>query len=92
MPLFRITKKLATAIETTLPKRPVEHESVEHEWFADLFYIERRQCLVWVHRATLLGFVRPALVAADLRQFHTIFQFEFFAAIAALGLPASLIG
>lgn len=92
MPLFRITKKLATALHVRLPSSPVESENPEHEWFADLFYVEGKKCVVWVHRPTLLGFVRPAVVAAELHEFHALFRYEFRTAIASMALPESLIG
>jgi hypothetical protein len=91
MPLFRVTKKLATALKRKLPKAALEPAPEEHEWFADLFYVERKKCVVWVHRTTLLTFVRPAVVAAELREFHGLFRYEFRTAIASMALPESLI-
>lgn len=37
MPIFRVTKKLATALKVKLPKEPVASVNHEHEWFADIF-------------------------------------------------------
>lgn len=91
MPLFRITKKLATALHTKLRTEPVESPNPEHEWFGDLFYVERKKCVIWVHRTTLLTFVQPDVVATDLREFHALFRREFRTAIASMGLPESLI-
>jgi hypothetical protein len=91
MPLFRATRKLATALRLRLPKDPAEHPNPEHEWFADLFYCERKKCVVWVHRTTLLGFVRPAVTAAELREFHGLFRYEFRSALASMALPESLL-
>lgn len=91
MPLFRVTKKLAQALHLRLPTSPVEAINPEHEWFADLFYVERKKCVIWVHRTTLLTFVRPAVVASELREFHALFRYEFRTAIASLGFPDTLI-
>jgi hypothetical protein len=91
MPLFRITKKLATALKVKLPKVPVEHQKPEHEWFADLFYVEGKKAVIWVHRTTLITFVRPAVVAAELREFHGLFRYEFRTALASMALPESLL-
>lgn len=91
MPQFRVTKKLATAVKAKLPKQPVEHGNAEHEWFADLFYVERKKCVVWVHRTTLLTFVRPAVVATELREFHALFRYEFRTALASMALPEYLL-
>lgn len=55
MPLFRITRKLATALRVKLPKEPVASLNPEYDWFADLFYVERKKCVIWVHRTTLSG-------------------------------------
>lgn len=43
MPAFRITKKLAAALHVKLPKEPAASETPEHDWFADLFYVERKK-------------------------------------------------
>jgi hypothetical protein len=91
VPLFRVTKKLATALHVRIPKEPVEHPQPEHEWFADLFYVERKKCVIWVHRTTLLGFVRPAVTAAELREFHALFRYEFRTALASMALPETLL-
>ena len=89
MALFRITKKLADALRIKLPTRPVEVQDPEHEWFVDLFFVQGKKCVIWVHRPTLLMFVRPAVVAAELREFHGLFRYEFKRALAALALPES---
>jgi len=91
VPLFRITKKLSTALKVKLPKVPVETFNPEHEWFADLFYVEGKKAVIWVHRQTLLTFVRPAVVAAELREFHALFRYEFRTALASMALPESLL-
>ena len=91
MPLFRITKKLATALRIKQVALSVESTRPEYEWFADLFYVERKKCIIWVHRPTLFTFVRPAVVAAELREFHPLFRYEFRTAIASMALPESLI-
>jgi hypothetical protein len=91
MPLFRITKKLATALRIKQVALSVESTRPEYEWFADLFYVERKKCIIWVDRPTLFTFVRPAVVAAELREFHPLFRYEFRTAIASMALPESLI-
>jgi uncharacterized protein DUF6933 len=91
VPAFRITKKLAAALHVKLPKDPAAIETPEHDWFADLFYVERKKCMIWVHRTTLLGFVRPAVVAAELREFHALFRYEFRTALASMALTESLL-
>lgn len=91
MPLFRITKKLAATLRVKLPTSPVQHGNSEHEWFADRFFVEGKKCVIWVHRPTLLTFVRPAVVAAELREFPALFRYEFRTAMASLSLPESLL-
>ncbi|MEY4582746.1 MAG: hypothetical protein RL701_7449 [Pseudomonadota bacterium] len=89
--MFRITKKLATALKIKLPASPAGASAPAHEWFADLFHVQGKKCVIWVHRATLLTFVRPAVTAAELREFHALFRYEFRTAIASLALPESLL-
>lgn len=92
MPLFRVTKKLAAGLKIRLPVGAVARENAEHEWFADLFFVGGKKAVVWVHRTTLFMFVRPAVVAAELRELDAVFRSEFRVAIASLKLPESLIG
>jgi hypothetical protein len=91
MPVFRVTKKLATALKLKLPISSIEHEAPEHEWFADLFFVDGKKCVIWVHRPTLLTFVRPAVTAAELREFDALFRYEFRTAMASMALSESLL-
>jgi hypothetical protein len=90
MPLFRVTKKLSTALNVRLPKDPPAPENTEHEWFADLFYVEGKKSVIWVHRTTLFGFVRPKVTAAELKEFPALFRYEFRTAVASMGLSEAL--
>ena len=90
MPLFRITRKLSKALKLR-PSRTLHAENPDHEWFADLFYVERKKCVIWIHAPTLLTFVRPAVTAAELREFHPLFRDEFRTALVTLALPEYLI-
>jgi hypothetical protein len=55
------------------------------------FSASREKCVIWVHRSTLFMFVKPAVVAAELREFHGLFRHEFRTAIASMALPESLL-
>lgn len=92
MPLFRVTKKLARGLSSKPLSTPAEPTEPQHEWFADLFYVEGKKCVIWVHRPTLLIFVRPSVVASELREFHGLFRYEFRTAMAAMALPEVLLG
>lgn len=91
MPVFRVTKKLATALKLKLPAASTEHENAGHEWFSDLFYAASKKCVIWVHRSTLFTFVRPMVSAAELGQFPALFRYEVRTAIASMALPESLL-
>lgn len=91
MPVFRVTRKLATALKGRPLKEPAALENPEHEWFADLFYVEGKKCAIWMHRTTLLGFVRPMVTAAELREFAPLFRYEFRTALASMALAESLL-
>jgi hypothetical protein len=73
------------------PSQDLQTENPDHEWFADLFYVNRKKCVIWVHGSTLLTFIRPAVTAADLREFHPLFHYEFRTALAFLAMPEALI-
>ncbi len=91
MPTFRVTKKLAKATHVNLAAALAAPPNPEHEWFADLFWVDGKKCVIWVHRTTLLTFVRPAVVAAELREFQGLFRYEFRSAMAAMALPEVLL-
>lgn len=90
VPIFRVTKKLVTALKVRLPKESVASENLEHEWFADLFYVDGKKSVIWVHRTTLFTFVRPMVTAVELKEFPALFRYEFRTAIASMALPESL--
>ena len=90
MPLFRITKKLTKVLRVKLQTSAVEPESVDHQWFADLFFVEGKKCVIWVHRTTLFAFVRPLVTAAELAEFPALFRYEFRTAVASMALSESL--
>lgn len=91
MPLFRITKKLAAVVKVKLSPSPVEQANAEHTWYADVFFVEGKKCVIWAHGSTLFTFVKPAVVAAELREFHALFRYEFRTAVASMALPESLL-
>lgn len=42
-------------------------------WYANLLKIERKKCLFLTNERTLYSFLIPAVVKADLKQFHRLF-------------------
>ena len=58
---------------------------------ADLFFVDGKKCAIWVHRPTSLTFVRPAVAAAELREFDALFRYEFRTAMASMALSESLL-
>lgn len=52
-------------------------ERARHEfdqWYCNLFFMDRRKCLIWLHAKTLFTVVAPGVRQDDIRRFGEIFR------------------
>lgn len=45
-----------------------------NHWYCNLFYLDRRKCLIWMHGATLFTVLAPGIRQDDIRRFGEIFR------------------
>lgn len=90
MPLFRCTERLRRAMglrPSDLVLEPPTATTVE--WYANLFYVDHRKCLLFTHPPTLFSFLVPSVKKADLQNFGRIFQQYLASALAIEELEPS---
>jgi hypothetical protein len=60
-----------------LPKKPKDHLTTAadpHSWNAQLFYLNKRKCLLLMHKASLYSFLALDIVKKDLYDFPSFFR------------------
>ena len=70
--------KLSTLLG--LPKKPKDHPTAAvdpNSWNAMLFYLNKRKCLLFVHKSTLYTFLILDVVKKDLADFGKFFRQHF---------------
>lgn len=79
MQLIRCTQKLQK--EMGLKKAglsiPETDNSRLGEWYANLIYIERRKCIVFVNKKTLFNFITPNVNRGQIRELDNLFLMFF---------------
>ncbi len=72
--LFKCTLKVRNALR--LRDRDLDTVSGDlglNVWFCNLFYIDRRKCLLWTHERSLFSVIAPGVRQADFRYFGELF-------------------
>lgn len=92
MPLIRCTQKLQK--EMGLNKSDLSVQDSDPgtlgAWHANLLYINRRKCVIFVNDKTLLNFTIPDLKREQLRRLDTLFKNWLCCILAEEGLDESL--
>ena len=92
MQLIRCTKKL----QKEMGLKAVELSTAETdnsrlgEWYANLIYIERRKCVVFVNKKTLFNFIAPNVSRDQIRDLDNLFLLYFVNEVL-IGLRLDLI-
>jgi len=68
-----------------------EHESILSGWHANLFTIQRRQCVLFVHDATRFPVFIPALKKVDLAELDELFADSFMNTLLKTGADDELM-
>ncbi|MBN2267788.1 MAG: hypothetical protein JW725_05640 [Candidatus Babeliaceae bacterium] len=93
MQLIRCTKKLL--YEMGFAPNDVEDwpDTVSRlgDWYANLIYIERKKCALYVNGRTLLNFLVPGVKRADFCEAEEFFQRNFQKLLAYEGIPQETI-
>jgi len=79
MQLIRCTQKLQK--EMGLKKAGLSIAETDNsrlgEWYANLIYIERRKCVVFVNKKTLFNFITPNVNRGQIRELDKLFLMYF---------------
>jgi hypothetical protein len=89
MPTIYTSLKMARWIGPVLPLP--ENPPVEDTWNANLFRVDRKQWLFFIHNPTAFVLVFPEVKKADLQHFDTIFAERFRNQLASEGIGQDLI-
>ncbi len=89
MQLIRCTKKLQK--EMGLKKSDMSEaepkESYLGSWHANLIYIDRKKCLLFVNDKTLFNFIVPDISRAQIKELSNIFRVNLECVLAAEDVP-----
>ena len=69
-----------------------ERAASPDDWYANLFWVQRRKCLLVTHAETLFSVFAPAVRAADLRPLDAFVAPLIARQLAAEGFPATALG
>ena len=86
--LLHCTQKL-TAKLPEVSAKPLIEVSPLGSWHANLYTIDRRQCLLFCHDASRYVLFLPGLVKADFANLDRLHRDQFLASLVALGVKQS---
>jgi len=75
--LFKCTAKVKAEFGSTnrgLVDGPVDNPGSFHEWYCNLFHLERHKCLILTEATTLFSFIVPGIRRNELRDFGKLFR------------------
>ncbi len=75
--IFKCTMKVRKALKLKDKDLSIDAEiggSEFNHWFCNIFFLDRRKCLIWMHGATLFTVLAPGVRQDDFRRFGDIFR------------------
>ncbi len=88
--IIHCTKKLAAKLPE-VSATPLQEENILGSWHANLYIIDRRQCLLLCHDATRFTLFMPALKKADFMRLDSWFRDSLANTMLKLGYAQNLI-
>ena len=89
MQLIRCTKKLQK--EMGLKKNDISEDEPSElylgSWHANMIYIDRKKCVLFVNDKTLFNFIVPDLTRVQIRELSNIFKVNLACVLATEGVP-----
>jgi len=86
------TKKIIDLLNITpAPYIPDEDTSILGPWYANLFLVERKKCLIFVNSKTLFSFVTVNQAKKDIKQIGDIFRLNVSARLQAESISHDMI-
>jgi hypothetical protein len=86
---LRCTRRLLELLGDPMTE---ERAACPDDWYANLFWVQRRKCLIVTHAETLFSVFAPAVRAADLRPLDAFVAPLIARQLAAEGFPAAALG
>ena len=87
--LLRCTTRLLELLGDPITE---ERPASPGDWYANVFWVQRRKCLLVTHADTLFSVFAPAVRAAGLRPLHAFVAPLITHQLAAEGFPADALG
>ena len=89
--LFRLTKSLRTELGVNDRDLAADEPASDgwFEWYGNLFFLQRRKCLLFSHARTLFSFVVPGVRRRDLVSFGAMFRHHLELNLRAEGFRAT---
>ena len=87
--LVRCTTRLLELLGNPITE---ERPASPDDWYANVFWVQRRKCLLVTHTETLFCVFAPAVRAASLRPLHAFVVPLIKGQLAAEGFPAAALG
>jgi len=87
--LLRCTTRLLELLGNPITE---ERPASPDDWYANVFWVQRRKCLLVTHAETLFCVFAPAVRAASLRPLHAFVVPLITRQLAAEGFPAGALG
>jgi hypothetical protein len=93
MPLLHCTRKLLKemGVSPTAASRVAPDESKWGSWYANLLFVDRRKCVLFVHARTLASFLVGDLARAEMRNMNEVFRNGWGRYLLQEEFPAALV-
>lgn len=88
MQLIRCTGKLRRELRAEPAEVRVETASLLGQWHANLIYVARRKCLLFVNGRTLFNFIVPDVSSAHIRALPDLFRETLSCVLSAERMPS----
>ncbi len=79
MPLLHCTRKLLKemGVSPTAAGRVPQDDSKWGPWYANLFFVDHRKCILFVHGRSLASFIVGGLTRVEIKNISTVFRNGF---------------
>jgi hypothetical protein len=91
MPYLKCTKKLLEEMDAQPSSSVAEDEGILGDWYANLLFIERKKCVLFVNEKTRFCFLMPDLKRVHIKNLAVVFRDGLFGALLSEGYPAPMI-
>jgi hypothetical protein len=91
MPYLKCTKKLLEEMDVQADSSTSEDEGILGDWYANLLFIERKKCLLFVNVKTRFCFLMSDLKRVHIKNLSVVFRDGLFGALLSEGYGAPMI-